>query len=220
MMHRVVLAMGSVLSVALMMGCGGNDNNAGSNTSGGAATGGARGSGASGSGGTSAAAGGGPLATSGGATSAGGTANASGGSACTPADGVLVCGAPLACGDFVAWGAEADTAPAPLGGTITDGVYQLVQAVAFGESSDPNPAIRMTKVISNGTIASTALSVGSAASTMSSGPYTVSGGTLAWNTTCPSAATDSYFYTATANQLILYQSAVSITMGMVYNRVQ
>ena len=207
------IAMGVVV---FALGCGSSSNQGSASTGGNSGVGGS-----TIAGGTSAVGGSGTMTTGGhsGIATGGATGNAgsaAGGADCSPADGSTSCNAPVACGAFVT-GVNAISQPAAQGGSIIDGTYELTQLVNYNASGAGQP-LRATKVISQGTIASTVVDQSGNLPTMSSGSYTVSGTTLTWNITCPSASTSTYAYTATGNQLILYQAVGASALATVYAR--
>jgi len=136
-------------------------------------------------------------------------------SACSPADGAVACGAPSACGEAVTLQPTPAAPPAAEGGTLQDGSYELVQLVAFNAVSLESQ-LRATKVFSQGSLASTVGDVSNGQTIMSSGPYTVSGTTLTWTQTCPSAETLTYSFTARSGSLTLYQVSGSSTIAQLY----
>ena len=125
---------------------------------------------------------------------------------CSPSNGEPACGAPFACGSFVVGTASLDAAPAAQGGILNDGVYQLVQAEVFRAQSWV-ATLRGVKVVSQGHLSSTIAEVENSSVSMSSGSYSVSGTALTWNIDCPTAGTSTYSYTATGNNLVLFEPA-------------
>jgi len=141
--------------------------------------------------------------------------------ACTLDSRSVSCSAPAPCGALVT-GTDIKGAPPPaMGGPIVPGTYQLVSFVSYYPLMYiPPPLLRVTRVVSATEMHSTVQD--GASRLVFDGPYTVADQTISWNVTCPAelAGPTSYQYTATANQLVIYQPQGGRTFVLVHERVQ
>jgi hypothetical protein len=96
--------------------------------------------------------------------------------------------------------------PAPLGGTIADGVYLLRNVAIHGAgTSTTPPMLQATRRFDLGNLSS-AIRVQSGVTSATSGTYRTSGTELLFDQLCPAGGTTTTFgYTATPTSIMLYE---------------
>jgi hypothetical protein len=131
------------------------------------------------------------------------------------------CAAPDACGPLVEGNAAPNPPPAPAGGAIADGTYELTAVTLYTDQVPPGPlggdSLRETFVFSGGSFRAAYLL--NAQLHGGSGTYVVQGSQLQVSSSCPQATTTVTPFTAAGGEVRLYSGQPGSTTESVLTKI-